>query len=99
MRIVGCDLHARQIGVWVKHEMEGKSKLGHQLLNDFWASERGGAVECPSIEGAQVRNKSRMFGLGFPESSSSHSLQAVTLGVSKRRCLKISTVLYTSCYA
>jgi hypothetical protein len=39
------------------------------------------------------------IGLGFPESSSSYSLQAVTLGVSKRRCLKISTVLYTLCHA
>jgi HNH endonuclease len=31
---------ALKIGVWAKHEMEGKSKLGHLMLNDFWASQR-----------------------------------------------------------
>ena len=29
-----------KIGVWAKHEMEGKSKLGHEMLSDFWASQR-----------------------------------------------------------
>jgi 5-methylcytosine-specific restriction endonuclease McrA len=29
-----------KIGVWAKHQMEGKSKLGRLMLDDFWASER-----------------------------------------------------------
>ena len=29
-----------KIGVWAKHEMEGKGKLGRLMLGDFWASER-----------------------------------------------------------